>query len=111
MRVANDQFAKSLSESELHKAKAFAYAKGVRLEDLASILCVLLHNEILRDKDTPVSEVDDHTPKKPLMSALVCLAWFVRTAFLSYRLRHQRCNLCNASNVIGQSGFHCGSHA
>jgi hypothetical protein len=35
MRVANEQFAKSLSESELHKAKAFAYAKGVRLEDFA----------------------------------------------------------------------------
>ncbi len=67
MRVANEQFAKSLSESELHKAKAFAYAKGVRLEDLASILGVSLRNEILRDKNIPVSEVDDHTPKKSLM--------------------------------------------
>jgi hypothetical protein len=69
MRVANEQFAKSLRESELHKAKAkaFAYAKGVRLEDLASILGVSLRNEILRDKNIPVSEVDDHTPKKSLM--------------------------------------------
>ena len=66
MRVANEQFAKSLSESELNKAKAFAYAKGLRLEDLASILGVLLRNEILNAKNIPVSEVDDHTPKKPL---------------------------------------------
>ncbi len=66
MRVANEQFAKSLSESELNKAKAFAYAKGLRLEDLASILGVLLRNEILNAKNIPVSEVDDHTPQKPL---------------------------------------------
>ncbi|XXG30986.1 MAG: hypothetical protein WJ306_13325 [Ferrovum myxofaciens] len=63
MRVADEQFQKILTESELIKAKDFAFEKGLRLEDLSSILGVLLRNEILKKKGVPIADVDAHAPK------------------------------------------------
>jgi len=62
MRVASEQFPGVLNSIELLNAKEYAYSKGLRLEDLSSVLGVLLRNEILKSKGISVSEVDDHSP-------------------------------------------------
>ena len=62
MRVASEQFLGVLNDIELLNAKEYAYSKGLRLEDLSSVLGVLLRNEILKSKGISVSEVDDHSP-------------------------------------------------
>jgi hypothetical protein len=51
-----------LNDIELLNAKEYAYSKGLRLEDLSSVLGVLLRNEILKSKGISVSEVDEHSP-------------------------------------------------
>ena len=48
MRVASEQFPGVLNDIELLNAKEFAYSKGLRLEDLSSVLGVLLCNKILK---------------------------------------------------------------
>ena len=62
MRVASEQFPGVLNDIELLNAKEYVYSKGLRLEDLSSVLGVLLRNEILKSKGISVSEVDDHSP-------------------------------------------------
>ena len=62
MRVASEQFLGVLNDIELLNAKEYAYSKGLRLEDLSSVLGVLLRNEILKSKGISVSEVDEHSP-------------------------------------------------
>ena len=52
MRVAAEQFLQLLNESELSRAKDFAFANGLQLEDLAPILAVLLRNEILMRQES-----------------------------------------------------------
>ncbi len=47
MHVVTEQFLLLLTELELSRAKDFAFANGLQLEDLAPILAVLLRNEIL----------------------------------------------------------------
>ena len=53
-----------LNDTELSKAKEYAYSKGLRLEDMSSILGILLRNEILKRKGISVSEVDTYSPKQ-----------------------------------------------
>lgn len=60
MRVASEHFTSVLNATELLKAKEYAYAKGLRFEDLSSVLGVLLRNEIFKSKGIAVSEVDKH---------------------------------------------------
>lgn len=48
IRIATDHFISILNDEEVARAKSFAYAKGIRLEDLASVLGVMLCNEILK---------------------------------------------------------------
>lgn len=62
MRVASEQFPVVLNDIELLNAKEYAYYKGLRLEDLSSVLGVLLRNEIFKSKGISVSEVDEHSP-------------------------------------------------
>jgi hypothetical protein len=62
LRVASEQFPGVLNDIELLNAKEYAYSKGLRLEDLSSVLGVLLRNEILKSKGISVSEVDEHSP-------------------------------------------------
>ena len=62
MRVASEQFPVVLNDIELLNAKEYAYSKGLRLEDLSSVLGVLLRNEIFKSKGISVSEVDEHSP-------------------------------------------------
>ena len=62
MRVASEQFPGVLNDIELLNAKEYAYSKGLRLEDLYSVLGVLLRNEILKSKGISFSEVDEHSP-------------------------------------------------
>lgn len=62
MRVASEQFPGVLNDIELLNAKEYAYSKGLRLEDLSSVLGVLVRNEILKSKGISVSEVDEHSP-------------------------------------------------
>ena len=62
MRVASEQFPVVLNDIELLNAKEYAYSKGLRLEDLSSVLGVLLRNEILKSKGISFSEVDEHSP-------------------------------------------------
>lgn len=64
MRVASEQFSMLLNDTELSKAKEYAYSKGLRLEDMSSILGILLRNEILKRKGISVSEVDTYSPKQ-----------------------------------------------
>jgi hypothetical protein len=59
MRVSSEQFLKVLNVTELLSAKEYAYSKGLRLEDLSSVLGVLLRNEILKNKGISVAKVDD----------------------------------------------------
>ena len=59
MRVASEQFPSVLNDIELLNAKEYAYSTGLRLEDLSSVMGVLLRNEILKSKGISVSEVDD----------------------------------------------------
>lgn len=60
MRVASEHFINVLNATELLKAKEYAYSKGLRFEDLSSVLGVLLRNEIFKSKGIAVSEVDEH---------------------------------------------------
>jgi hypothetical protein len=62
IRVASEQFPGVLNDIELLNAKEYAYSKGLRLEDLSSVLGVLLRNAILKSKGISVSEVDEHSP-------------------------------------------------
>ena len=62
MRVASEQFPGVLNDIELLNAKEYVYSKGLRLEDLSSVLGVLLRNEILKSKGISVSEVDEYSP-------------------------------------------------
>jgi hypothetical protein len=58
MQIANEQFLLLLNESELNRAK------GLQLEDLSSILGLLLRDQILAQKDIPLSAVDEPMPSK-----------------------------------------------
>ena len=64
MQIANEQFLLLLNESELNRAKDFAFAKGLQLEDLSSILGLLLRDQILAQKVIPLSAVDEPMPSK-----------------------------------------------
>ena len=51
MRVADKCFTQLLTDAELNRAKDFAFKTGLRLEDLSSILGVLLQNELLKQRN------------------------------------------------------------
>ena len=54
-----------LNEYELVKVKQEAFNRGILVEDVMSVLGVLLRNHILEKKKIPIAAVDAHTPKVP----------------------------------------------
>lgn len=65
MAVAREKMLSCLDDNEITIIKDEAYKRGLLVEDIFNIFGVLLRNEILKDKDIPVAEVDVHAPPPP----------------------------------------------
>ena len=52
-----------MTASEINIIKDSAYKNGVIVEDILSILGVMLRDKILDERGIPVSDVDLHTPQ------------------------------------------------
>lgn len=62
MLVAKEKLVNFMSANEINTIKESAYRQGVLVEDIMSILGVLLRDKILIEKGIPVAEVDLHAP-------------------------------------------------
>lgn len=65
MKATREKLITLLNETELIAVKAEAYARGLIVEDVLSVIGVLLRNHILKEKGIPISDVDKHE-KKPV---------------------------------------------
>ena len=58
MSVVSEKLLAMLSEEELNLVKQEAFNRGLRIEDVMSVLGILLRNRILEEKHLPISDVD-----------------------------------------------------
>lgn len=63
MEFAKNRMINMLSEEDLIKVKQEAFNRGLLIEDVMSVLGVLLRNHVLQKKNIPIAAVDAHTPK------------------------------------------------
>lgn len=63
MSIAKEKLIEFMTAKEINTIKDSAYQKGVIIEDILSILGVMLRNKILNEREIPVSDVDLHTPQ------------------------------------------------
>ncbi|MFA4975836.1 MAG: hypothetical protein WC853_13910 [Thermodesulfovibrionales bacterium] len=64
MKIAKEKMLTLLNEEELLAVKQEAYNRGLIVEDIMSVLGVLLRDRILKLKGYPISDVDKHAPSK-----------------------------------------------
>lgn len=63
MEFAKNRMVSMLSEEDLVKVKQEAFNRGILVEDVMSVLGVLLRNHVLQQKNIPIAAVDAHVPK------------------------------------------------
>lgn len=63
--VVREKLAYLLTEEELLRAKDEAYRKGMILEDVLSVVGILLRNALLEKNNMPIADVDKHQPPPP----------------------------------------------
>ena len=62
MKLAKGEMVKLLNDEELSLVKQEAYDRGLIVEDIMSVLGVLLRDHVLSKKGYPISDVDKHEP-------------------------------------------------
>lgn len=63
MSITKEKLIEFMTASEINIIKDSAYKNGVIVEDILSILGVMLRDKILDERGIPVSDVDLHTPQ------------------------------------------------
>ncbi len=69
MKLVKGKMLTFLNGEELAIVKQEAYNRGLIVEDIMSVLGVLLRDHILKEKGYPISDVDKHTPPPPPKTA------------------------------------------
>lgn len=64
IKYAKEKMIKFLDANELNVIKTEAFARGMIIEDIMSVFGILIRNRILKNKEIPVSDVDEHQKKK-----------------------------------------------
>ncbi len=64
MKTSREKLITFLNDVEIAQVKQEAFSRGLLAEDVLSVVGVLLRDEILKERNLPVSDVDKHE-KKP----------------------------------------------